>query len=98
MSAVVGLRHDTVTDSWIVSVFGCASRLQEYKTKYLVLHDAVLKTYANEKELLSRGRQLKQVRKFGTARQIFCYVAFFFVGDSQRLPTTRSNCSRRSRD
>ena len=89
-----------MTDSWIW--LSCsehaASRLQEYKSKYLVLHDAVLKTYANEKELLSRGRQLKQVRKFGTARQIFCYVAFFFVGDSQRLPTTRSNCSRRSRD
>lgn len=39
-----------------------ARRLQEYKSKYLVLHDAVLKTYANEKSLLARGRQLKQVR------------------------------------
>ena len=37
-------------------------RLQEYKSRYLVLHDAVLKTYANEKALLARGRQLKQVR------------------------------------
>ena len=37
-------------------------RLQEYKSRYLVLHDAVLKTYANEKVLLARGRQLKQVR------------------------------------
>eukprot|EP01043_Picozoa_sp_COSAG02_P082250 COSAG02_NODE_20517_length_827_cov_2.759615_1_plen_48_part_00 len=27
-----------------------------------MLHDAVLKTYANEKALLARGRQLKQVR------------------------------------
>lgn len=37
-------------------------RLQDYKSKYLLLHDAVLKTYANEKQLLTTGRQLKQVR------------------------------------
>ena len=40
----------------------CARRLQDYKSKYLDLHEAVLKTYQNEKELLGRGRQLKQVR------------------------------------
>ena len=39
-----------------------ACRLQDYKSKYLDLHEAVLKTYQNEKELLGRGRQLKQVR------------------------------------
>lgn len=65
-------------------------RLQEYKSKYLVLHDAVLKTYANEKALLARGRQLKQVRSC-------CLVLPAPPSPSEGavLATDSSNCLRK---
>ena len=63
-----------------------ACRLQDYKSKYLDLHEAVLKTYQNEKELLGRGRQLKQVRPpLARQRALASH------------PLRRRNCSRRSR-
>ena len=62
--------------------------MQDYKSKYLDLHEAVLKTYQNEKELLGRGRQLKQVRPplaRGSARSPHTAAAQELLEEKQKL-------------